>query len=100
MHRLQLEALLAAIILVLCLPGAASADSAQYVESFDIVWNTINERFFDPEFKGVDWQESRERFRPTVIGAETDDEFYEQINTMLFELGVSHLAVVPTDDPR
>jgi carboxyl-terminal processing protease len=87
--------------LVLCLVGFAQSETDNpYAESFDMVWNTINERFFDPEFKGVDWAECRERYRPGILTSESVDEFYVGINTMLFELGVSHLGVVPTDDPK
>jgi len=74
--------------------------ATDYAESFDIVWETINERFFDSDFKGVDWSESRKHYRPKVARAEDDETFYTLINQMLFELGVSHLGVVPTDDPK
>ncbi len=79
---------------------ACAAPNTQYEESFDIVWDTINERLYDPDFNGVSWADSRKRFRSLVVRAESDEEFYTQINTMLFELGVSHLGVVPSDDTK
>jgi len=70
-----------------------------YEESFDIVWSTIDTRFYDRTFNGVDWLDSQSQYRSKVAGAQSDDEFFKLINTMLFELGVSHLGVVPMDDP-
>jgi C-terminal processing protease CtpA/Prc len=64
--------------------------------SFEIVWRVVNEEYFDPTFGGVDWQELRERYRWQVLLA-SDADFYRLVNEMLWELNVSHLAVVPQD---
>ena len=29
-------------------------------ESFDKIWNTINEEFWDPNFNGIDWEDAHE----------------------------------------
>ena len=88
-------------ILTLFFGTTSVADSNnEFKESFELVWNTINERFYDAGFNGVDWIDSKKRFGPLVSGAENEDAFHVQINTMLFELGVSHLGVVPSDDPE
>jgi C-terminal processing protease CtpA/Prc len=101
MYRHRNRVVLAVLLYALLVTGNVRPATAQtYAESFDIVWTTINERFYDPEFKGVNWSESRERYRPQITNAQDDDRFYEIINHMLFELGVSHLGVVPTDDPK
>jgi carboxyl-terminal processing protease len=68
------------------------------LDSFDIVWQTINDTYFDPTFGGLDWNEARERYRPLIAAAQEDETFYELINGMLFELNVSHIGVVPPDD--
>lgn len=92
--------LIGAFCSILLASTVSSEPTKAYIESFDIVWNTINERFYDAEFNGVDWSESRERYRPRIAEVDNDDAFYEIINTMLFELSVSHLGVVPVDDPK
>src|ERR1700682_4694569 len=33
-------------------------------ETFEIVWKTVNQRFYDPKFGGVDWQAVHERYAP------------------------------------
>ncbi len=94
---------LLAFIVIVGYPHAdllAQEPETQYEESFNIVWQTIDARFYDPEFNGVDWNKSREQYYDKTASAVDDDEFYEQINTMLFELGVSHLGVVPTNDTQ
>ncbi len=100
-HGSRIRIIKGVLLLVLVVTGHAYADTAElYAESFDIVWKTIHERFFDPLFHGVDWTESRERYRAQVVEAEDDEQFYVLMNSMLFELGVSHLGVVQTHDPR
>ena len=72
---------------------------AGYLESFEFVWATINDGFYDPTFGGVDWEEARDRYLPQVAAAQSDVEVLFLINTMLWELGVSHIGMIPADDP-
>jgi carboxyl-terminal processing protease len=72
-------------------------DNGVYAKCFEVVWKTINERFFDPDFNGLDWRAAGDRYRTRVSHAESDAEFYRLINGMLFELGVSHIGVIPPD---
>jgi carboxyl-terminal processing protease len=69
-----------------------------HIDSFDLAWATIDERFYDPDFGGLDWEGIRDRYRPLALEAKDHDGFLVVINTMLFELGVSHVGVVPADD--
>jgi len=64
--------------------------------SFEIAWSVVNEKHFDPTFDGVDWQELRDRYRRKVAFA-SDSEFYRLVNEMLWQLNVSHLAIVPSN---
>lgn len=61
-------------------------------EIFEIVWRTINETYYDPTFRGVDWQAVRERYRPRMEAAPNDQEFYGQFEVMLAELRDSHTS--------
>ena len=33
---------------------------------FDDVWETIQDRYYDPKFHGIDWQAKRTTFRPVA----------------------------------
>lgn len=69
-----------------------------YLDSFEVVWQTINDSYFDPTFGGLDWNEVHSRYRPLIAAAQEDKVFYELIHKMLFELNVSHIGVIPPDD--
>lgn len=62
-------------------------------KTFDVVWRTVNEKYFDPNFGGLDWKKVRERYAPQVETAKTDDDFYDLLNKMLSEFHISHLGV-------
>ena len=38
---------------------SAQTDTAKRSEIFQEVWNTINEKYYDAHFNGVDWQAVR-----------------------------------------
>jgi len=81
-------------------PTTIPVDRSQYEETFDMIWDTVNEMYFDPTFNGVDWESVRDRYRSKVLAAEDDETFYITLNEMCFELGVSHIAVIPADSPE
>jgi carboxyl-terminal processing protease len=60
------------------------------IELFDDVWEIINEKYYDPTFNGVNWQEIRNRYRPLLDTAQTDDEFYGLLKRMVGELHDAH----------
>jgi carboxyl-terminal processing protease len=66
-------------------------------ETFDKVWQIINEYHFDTNFSGLDWNAMREKYRPRAINARSTEQFHEAIQEMLDRLKVSHLAIVPGD---
>ncbi len=67
------------------------------VESFDYIWNTIKDSFWDPDLMGLDWKEIGERYRPRVEKAESMARARGAMNEMLEELGQSHFAVIPRE---
>lgn len=62
-------------------------------QSFEKVWNTINEKHYDPTFGGVDWRKARKTYEPRASAAKTDAELHGVLNKMLGELKLSHFAV-------
>ena len=68
------------------------------MQSFETVWQTINEKHIDPTFNGLDWSEVYDRYKSLLSATQNEEEYYLHINKMLFELNVSHIGVVPPDD--
>ena len=60
--------------------AADSLSAKERAEVFEQVWKTIDEKYYDPAFNGVDWKAVGERYRPLVANAETDAAFYELLN--------------------
>src|SRR5688572_24920688 len=65
------------------------------LDTFNKVWNTINEKHYDPTFNGVDWKAVREAYLPKAQSAKTDDEFHGVLRQMLGELKLSHFNIFP-----
>jgi len=79
--------------------GQAPATAVEFPkvrqDAFDKVWNTINEKHYDPEFGGVDWIHVRELYLPKAKAAKSDQEFHNVLRQMLGELKLSHFNVFP-----
>jgi C-terminal processing protease CtpA/Prc len=74
--------------------------SAKYrnMQGFETVWQTVNEKHYDPTFGGVDWKALYDQYKPKIASAESDSKFYKITNQMLFELNLSHLLVSPREE--
>ncbi len=63
------------------------------------VQELVQERFFDPAFRGHDWTALVEKHRAGILAAATERDLYSKLNTLLAELESSHLvAVSPTEN--
>ena len=78
-------------------PGPASLTQAQRLQAFDAVWNTVEERYHDPAYNGVDWKAVGARYRPLALAAPDDDAFWDVLDRMAGELHDSHTRV---ESPR
>jgi C-terminal peptidase prc len=85
-------------ILFLVISCQPSGKSNIHMQSFEAVWQTVNEKHYDPDFGGLDWQEVHDRYRPMFTRIKEGLEFRSTINEMLFELGLSHLLVASEAD--
>jgi carboxyl-terminal processing protease len=65
---------------------------------FDDVWETIEQRYYDPSFHGIDWQASRTIFRPAAAQANSSREFYEVIRKMIGPLRDAHTRVYAPEE--
>lgn len=85
-------------------PGAESAPDVlsrqDRAEIFEQVWKAIDEEYYDPKFRGVDWRAVGERYRPLAESARSDAEFYGVFELMLAELRDGHTVFVQPERPR
>src|SRR5688500_11611550 len=65
---------------------------------FDDVWETIQDRYYDPRFHGIDWQAKRSLFRPAAARANGTQEFYEVLRQMIGSLRDAHTRVYSPDE--
>ena len=73
---------------------AAQAWKSSAVASFDEVWKTINETFYDPSFGGLNWAAVRDELRPRIEAATTPDDARLVISDMLSRLKRSHFGLL------
>ncbi len=66
-------------------------------KTFEKIWQTVNDKYFDANFGGVDWRAAQSRYAPQVAQVKSDAEFYDLMKTMLGELKVSHLEILTPD---
>ena len=66
-------------------------------ESFEYVWNTVNQTFPYKDFQNVDWQETYSEFKPKAYKAQSTQELRPILNEMLLRLNVSHYGIIPKE---
>jgi len=67
------------------------------LDSFDYVWKTIHDKYWDPKMGGLDWDAVRDRLRPAMEKARTPAEARAVLEQMLATLKQSHFAILPTE---
>ncbi len=65
---------------------------------FDDAWETIQERYYDPKFHGIDWQLQRATYRPAAARAGKPHEFYDVLRQMIASLKDAHTRVYSPDE--
>jgi carboxyl-terminal processing protease len=84
---------------VVAAPPAAklTAEAERRAETFEVVWRTVKENHFDPNFGGVNWDAVRAEFAPRAAAARTDRELHTLLQQMLNRLGRSHFNIIPPE---
>jgi C-terminal processing protease CtpA/Prc len=95
MIRVTAAAVFAAALWTAVLPAqSANTWRADGLASFDDVWQTINDTFYDPAFGGIDWNAVRQQLRPRAERAENADAIRLIIQEMLDRLRQSHFVLL------
>src|SRR5687768_783718 len=89
--------LIAAVLLSAAVAAHAAAQTQLplALATFDEAWSIVNRTYYDPAFRGVDWQAVRDELRPEAERARTPADLRATITRMLARLGESHFAVLP-----
>src|SRR5690242_7991865 len=98
----RFSVLIIVLILVICVVHPVpqiAADDPSIVSTttpegrlavFDDVWETIQERYYDPTHNGIDWQAKRNVFRPAAAIANSAYELYDVMRQMIASLKDAH----------
>jgi carboxyl-terminal processing protease len=89
-------AALALLALLVGSPQARQSWREPALSSFDEVWQTINDNFFDPSFGGLDWNGVHDELRPRAEAATSVDGVRTVIREMLARLERSHFVLIPS----
>ena len=91
---------LLALLLAASLGGdlaAAQTWRAQALTSFDEVWQTVHDTFYDPAFGGLDWDAVKAELRPKVQAADSAETVRQIIRDMLGRLHQSHFVLLSSE---
>jgi len=64
------------------------------LQSFDEVWQTVAESFYEPTFGGIDWNRVRAELRPKAEASTSADDVRRVITEMLARLKRSHFVLL------
>ena len=79
--------------------ATSQAESAR-IATFEEVWRTVRDRFYDPNLHGLDWSAVRERYLPDATRASSEEALAGVINSMLSELHASHTRYYTPYEPE
>lgn len=80
--------------------AAAARGGSATAAALDEVWQTVRDRFYDPNFHGLDWAAVRARYLPEAAQATSAEANAAVINRMLAELRASHTHFYTPDEPE
>jgi carboxyl-terminal processing protease len=81
-------------------PGLTPAQRQLNIDSFEMVWQTVRDKHWDPKLGGLDWQAIHDELRPKVEKAATLDEARGVMSDMLGRLKQTHFGIVPAEAYR
>jgi len=64
------------------------------VQSFELVWSTLRDHYWDASMAGLNWQKVHDEYLPKVEAARNLDEARRVMEEMIHKLPSSHLALI------
>lgn len=80
--------------------SATSQPVSARIATFEEVWRTVRDRFYDPHLHGLDWSAVRERYLPGATQASSEEALASVTNSMLSELHASHTRYYTRHEPE
>ena len=65
----------------------------QKEQIFEEAWRVLENRFYDPDYHGRDWQKLKEQYKPRALSASTNQDFQHTFNLMLGQINASHMGL-------
>jgi len=99
MMRMKLTWLiLVGVVVVACGGGGGSSPTPQppatsALDLFDAVWTEFDRSYSFFVLKGIDWNDSRSRFRSRLSAASSNNELFDVVSEMLLELEDPHVRL-------
>ena len=75
----------------------APAERQLNIESFEHIWKTVLDHYWDPKMGGLDWQAVHDELRPRIEAAATMDQARQAMSSMLERLHQTHFGLIPAD---
>ncbi len=66
---------------------------AELNQMFEEAWRILKYNFYDPEFRGRDWNKLKKLYKPICLKATTKHDFRDYYNEMLGQLNTSHMGL-------
>ena len=80
--------------------SATSQPVSARIATFEEVWRTVRDRFYDPHLQGLDWSAVRERYLSDATRASSEKALASVTNSMLSELHASHTRYYTRYEPE
>jgi carboxyl-terminal processing protease len=79
-------------------PSVSTATSEGRLAVFDDVWQTVNDRYYDKNFHGVDWFAQRAKYRNLAAQAQSQTELYAVLRRLITSLKDAHTRVFAPEE--
>ncbi len=84
----------------LCFGGATALSPDEQKlnrDSFEYVWTTVRDKFWDPAIEGIDWNAVHSQLKPEMDRARTMEQARGVLRKMLDRLHLTHFEIIPSD---
>ncbi len=78
-------------------PRNSPPEQQRRLNTFNFVWQTIKNNYFDQTFSGLDWDKIKKEFEPRVLKTANDKQLHNILQEMINRLDRSHFAVIPPE---